>query len=661
MSKIPKQSNLVTVTIPFEASERDIGDVLWRRLSNFHDLSWLFNEDEVFETTTGDGFTVGATRKYPTGGTEEMIERNELRRRIKWTLDSFSEYEAYIEVRKSEVYWQASGLVPMELLKQAQLQMQWRIGLVVAESVISDDDKLIMEQHVSLLDRYTRTILKEIPETTLKNSAKPTTDAVVSEPTLGRQRERQISKVKIGPYTFRILKRDDYYGTATLRDRIMFGLLSQWWIFPINDIFLDFPQCLVEKFRAQYRFDRCFPAPNQYFPSVESDEEISRMAFYGVLSVWMKDDIDNNDNRDGYMCDYSAMKDLKPRDGFRRLGCKAYFNKDGKLLKIHDSYYNTTYEPGQPMWAEAKMLLKVTVGQYNTANDHLVGVHLIASNTVINAAVQNLSLNHPIRRLVQPFSFRSVYVNNRAIVSLLDPQSIVSHACGYPADEMHKLLALGYEQCMLWATPQERIDAAGSNIRARTNSGQFPYGSHGIRLYKCFEDFVTHFIDTCGAYTTDSDVLADEELQAFAKDLHNQVNSARYHPPAVYHTKEDVVKVIATFIFNATGMHEFAGTVSEYIDNPRKLGFRLRKNSLTVDFQSWLTGMLLFTVTTVPMPRLMSDFSQCYTREYEQTAWKACLQNLQTLSDDIEKENQETLRYPFRSFDPQYLECSVNV
>eukprot|EP00510_Aplanochytrium_minuta_P008234 CAMPEP_0184046532 /NCGR_PEP_ID=MMETSP0956-20121227/1620_1 /TAXON_ID=627963 /ORGANISM="Aplanochytrium sp, Strain PBS07" /LENGTH=656 /DNA_ID=CAMNT_0026338149 /DNA_START=1 /DNA_END=1971 /DNA_ORIENTATION=+ len=654
-------SHCVNVTTAFEASERDIGDVLWRKLSNFHDLSWLFNKNKVFQEITGDGFTVGATRTYPTGGTEELVERNEATRRIRWTLDSIDEYEAYIEVRNSEVYWQASGIAPKEMLEKARIQLQKRLDMVVAESVISADDRLIMEQQVSLLDKYTRTILKLIPGATIKNSAKKTTDAVVKEPTMERQRERQISKVKVGTYTFRILKRDDYYGTATLRDRIVFGLLSRKWIFPIKDIYLDFPHYLVEKFRAQYLFDRCFPPPNQYIPSLESDEEITRMAFYGVLSIWMKDDIENEGNQDGYMCDFSAMKNLKPRNGFRRLGCKAFFDKNGKLFKIHDSFYNTTYKPGQPKWEEAKMLLKVSVGQYNTANDHLIGVHLIASNPVINAGVQNLRKNHPIRRLIQPFCFRSVYVNNRAISSLLDPQSIVSHACGYPPDQVQKLLAIGYERCILWATPQERIEAAGKNIKARTEGGQFPYGDHGIRLYKCFEDFVTQFIDTCGAYNSDSDVVDDSELQAFAKDLHNQVNGAVYYPPPTYTTKEEVVKVIATFMFNATGMHEFVGTVSEYIDNPHKLGFRLRNNSLTVDFQSWLTGMLLFTVTTVPMPKLMSEFRHCYSKDHERKAWKECLKNLEALSRFVEEENQETLEHPFRSFDPQYLECSVNV
>ena len=114
-------------------------------------------------------------------------------------------------------------------------------------------------------------------------------------------------------------------------------------------------------------------------------------------------------------------------------------------------------------------------------------------------------------------------------------------------------------------------------------------------------------------------------------------------------------------MFNATGMHEYVGTVSEYINTPKKLAFRLREGATTTDFQSWLIGMLLFSVTSVPMPKLLSEFNSCYTKQHEQEEWTKCLDNLKELSTEMEKENQENLEYPFKSFDPNGLECSVNL
>ena len=150
-------------------------------------------------------------------------------------------------------------------------------------------------------------------------------------------------------------------------------------------------------------------------------------------------------------------------------------------------------------------------------------------------------------------------------------------------------------------------------------------------------------------------------MQEFARDLRSQVNGTKFFPPETYNTINDVVKVISTFIFNATGMHEYVGTVSEYINHPKKLGFRLREGATTVDFQSWLVGMLLFTITAVPMPNLLETFDECYTENDERKEWNACLECLKTLSAELQEENEENLKYPFRSFDPQYLGCSVNL
>jgi len=139
------------------------------------------------------------------------------------------------------------------------------------------------------------------------------------------------------------------------------------------------------------------------------------------------------------------------------------------------------------------------------------------------------------------------------------------------------------------------------------------------------------------------------------------VKYAAFHPPEKYSTKEEVIKVFATFMFNSTGGHEYVGNVREYIDHPRKLGFRMTNSvdpiAPRVDLQSWLTGLLLFSVTTVPMPDLMDDFSSCFTSKHEKEAWWNCSKNLHVLADEIDKREGPKMN----SFNPKYLECSVNV
>ena len=305
------------------------------------------------------------------------------------------------------------------------------------------------------------------------------------------------------------------------------------------------------------------------------------------------------------------------------------------------------------------MLLKVSAALWSAVNDHLIGCHMIATNTVITAAVQNLSINHPVRRILHPFCFRTVSVNNRALISLLAPGNVFEHASCYSHSNLLNLMELGIQKCELLATPQERIANAGPNIQKLSNDDKFPYGSHSIKLYNCFAQFIENFL--AHVYDSDEQIRNDNELQNFALELHNEVKVTKSCPQNTYETKEDVIKVLATFMFNATGMHEYNGAVSEYLNHPGKLGFRLREDSTSTDFQSWILALLIFTSTSVAMPKLLNDFNECYTKDYERNEWKKCLVSLQNLSCEIQKENEEKLKHPFCSFDPENLECSVSV
>ena len=674
-----QEFNEIVVCIPIERLAQNegeavcIAEIIWEKISNFHDVSWLFGSNTVLEKTDGNELNVGASRTYKvTGATETVIERDDTKRFLKWDLNTFEEYVASIEVFETYIRFKNEGRVPKKVLDTAKMLLTAKLTAVVAESQITADDILNIESIVEGLDKYTKFLLKLIPEKVL-TSEKLTNDHL-HPPKLKKQKESCIKILPIGEkYSLKILPKGDYHDPTDYflnismldKVRIFFKTISSTWFFPILDKFLEIPEHLVEKFRAYYKFDKCFQPSNNFCLELESDDSISQLAFSGVMSMWMKDDMESGNNKAGFMCDYSTMTELKSRPGFRTLGVKAYFDCNKTLIRIHDCDKQRDYNPDptrdyNPGWEHAKMLLKISAGQWNTASDHLLGVHMIATNSVINAAVQSLSLKHPIRRLIQPFSFRSVFVNNRSMDTLLSDGSLVIHACGYTREEFMKLLEKGFERCEMWGTPAERISNAGPNIQKLTDEGKFPYGSHSIKLYKCFEEFVGNIIGH--DYDSDEKVKEDLELQEFAKYLHDQLVGTKFIPPKSYTSKSDVIKVISTFIFNATGMHEYVGTVSEYINTPKKLGFRLREGATTTDFQSWLIGMLLFTVTTVPMPKLLSDFDECYTQTHEREEWTKCVDRLKDLSAEIEKENQDVLDWKtFRSFDPKFLECSVNV
>ena len=191
----------IVVCVPIEKSAKNdgeavcIADIIWEKLSNFHDVSWLFGSNTVLEKTDGNELSVGASRTYKTGGTETVLERDDGIRFLKWDLSSFKEYVASVEVLDTYIRFKNEGRVPKKMLDQAKMRLTEKLTAVVAESQITPDDILNMESNVECLDKYTETILKKIPEIVMKASTDIITSCHVPEPSLEKQKECSLKQV----------------------------------------------------------------------------------------------------------------------------------------------------------------------------------------------------------------------------------------------------------------------------------------------------------------------------------------------------------------------------------------------------------------------------------------------------------------------------------
>ena len=144
----------IVVCVPIsqncESLDVCIADIIWERLSNFHDISWLFDTNKVLDKTGGNELSVGATRTYIkggrfTGGTETVVERDDTKRFLKWNLDSVKDYIASVEVFDTHIRFKNEGRLPKKVLAQAKKQLASKLTRVVAESEITEDDIINME------------------------------------------------------------------------------------------------------------------------------------------------------------------------------------------------------------------------------------------------------------------------------------------------------------------------------------------------------------------------------------------------------------------------------------------------------------------------------------------------------------------------------------
>ena len=160
--------NEVELSIPIVSTNNThINDIIWKKISNFHDVSWLFRSTSMLKETQGDAFGVGATRTYVSGGKETVLKRDDEKMFLQWDLDTYDDYKGSLEINEGEIIFKVQGKVRKEQLLIAKRVMESRLSTLVADSLITDDDKLIIDQNVACLDYWTRKILNFIPKMVL--------------------------------------------------------------------------------------------------------------------------------------------------------------------------------------------------------------------------------------------------------------------------------------------------------------------------------------------------------------------------------------------------------------------------------------------------------------------------------------------------------------
>ena len=62
------------------------------------------------------------------------------------------------------------------------------------------------------------------------------------------------------------------------------------------------------------------------------------------------------------------------------------------------------------------------------SQDHLIAVHLLASNLLTTSTAENLNANHPIRRLLRPHTYGAVKINYVALKNLFPKRGMLHRA-----------------------------------------------------------------------------------------------------------------------------------------------------------------------------------------------------------------------------------------
>jgi hypothetical protein len=283
--------------------------------------------------------------------------------------------------------------------------------------------------------------------------------------------------------------------------------------------------------------------------------------------------------------------------------------------------------------------------------------HLIASNIATRESTLKLPPSHPVRRLLTIFTYGATEVNLNAFDSLVPNTSLLHRAAGLTYSSMKEVFDMAYTTCDIFEPFADRN--YNPALQKLSDEGKFPYISQGAEYYEIVRTFVREWLEKAG------DAASDVQAKAFYAGCQAASAGQKYVLPD--YSSEAMVDLLSSIIFAVTAYHELVGHIVDYSLLPSRSGFRLCKSDPTeIDLQSFVLTSLITASTSVPMPMLMSDFSNLFgaggAPAWEKEVWASFNEKLEVQSKKVQEEDaKRPAGLEFKYFDPARFECSVSV
>ena len=469
-----------------------------------------------------------------------------------------------------------------------------------------------------------------------------------------REIKRQISP----NFKTHVLGEDDLFTRYTCIEKTIAAVTRNTVIFPMKDtaVYTNSSEVLTA---VKLGEGQAQPTSYNTDFDMQSDESFSRIFFYGMGATLLaaQDSSDSLRSDLGPFVVEIPLHELAVRAGFRKYGCRIHFSQDQKVTAVYDFAKDKTIKPGEEGWDQAKWLAKVNTFFFVTAREHLVWTHLIVSNGVTRESIVHLQPNHPLRRLLTIFTYRSTEVNTSAFDNLVPEYSLLHRSTGFTYSSMTKIFDAAYVSSNAFEPfPERKINPA---LMELVNEGKFPFVSEGIEYYQVVEDFVRDWIAKAGEAN-----IMDAQGMMFYEGMREASLGQKYVIPE-YQGIDDLVKVVTQTIFMVTAYHELVGNVVDYTCDINRAGFRVANtDETTMDVQSLLITATISASTSVRMPTMMAEYPNFFgaggAPAYEREVWNVFVDKLKAQS--VKVRNADAKRdVEFKYFDPERFECSVSV
>jgi arachidonate 15-lipoxygenase len=206
----------------------------------------------------------------------------------------------------------------------------------------------------------------------------------------------------------------------------------------------------------------------------------------------------------------------------------------------------------------AKAVVDSADGNHHELATHLSRTHLFLEPLVV-ATYRQLSVNHPLYRLLVPHFKGTIFINYLAKQKLIAPGGGVDYLLSGTIESdagvaIQSVLTMKFNESFFPETLKKRKVMDISSLE------YYPYRDDGLLVWNAIENWVRSYLNTF--YHSREDVLEDYELQLWAKEISSatggRVKDFGEDGNGKLETLEYLVLTATQIIFTASAGHHLA-------------------------------------------------------------------------------------------------------